>query len=245
MRARSGAEVSVEGRVRGSAATEARGKCVGAGRATKMLAITAGRVEATGGSEGSRGGIAAHGSLVHAVGGLSVQGGWITRVGDHSGTSTARSTAKTAHILGKVVISAHLITALPVTGAERHNAGAAHTAVSTAVTVMAHVRRSGHHSRGTIAVAIAHLATRASADSREGAAEAGGAALEVRETARGTRPVARSGAVLAGRERCKDLGSAIKDPAGGGRNLNSLFVQSPSIHAKTFSGLKRCNMSVS
>lgn len=236
--------MGVQGRVRGSTATEARGKCVGAGRATEMLAISARRVEATGRSKGTRRGITAHGSLVHAVGGLSVQGGWIARVGDHSGASTARSTAKTAHILGEIVISAHLVTTLPVTGTERDDTRAAHTAVSTAVTVMAHVRRSGHHSRGSVAIAIAHLASGTGTDSREGAAEAGGATLEVGETARGARPVTRSGAVLAGREGRQDLGSTIEDPARGGRHLNGLFVQGPPVHAKTFSGLKRCMMSV-
>lgn len=244
VRARSGTEVGVQRGVRGSTATEARGESVGAGRTAEMLAISARRVEATGGSKGTGRGVATHGSLVHAVGSLSVQGRWVAGVGDHSSASTARSTAKTAHVLSEVVVAANLITALPVTGTERDNTRAAHTAVSTAVTVMAHVRRSGHHSRGPVSIAIAHLAGRTSTDSWERAAEAGGAALEVGETARGARPVTRSGAVLARREGREDLGGAVQNPARGGRHLDSLLVQGPSVHAKTFSGLKRCMMSV-
>jgi hypothetical protein len=116
------------------------------------------------------------------------------------------------------VVSADLVSALPVSGTERDDAAAAHPAVAAAVaavvsTVSAtHMRRGRHHGWWTVSITAAripHLSRRASPNSREGASEAGCAALEVREAARGASPVAGTGPVLARGERGQDLGGPV------------------------------------
>lgn len=255
------AEVSVKGRrVRGSTSAEPRGKGISAGGPTEVLGrVWAGRGEGRRRrGKRSRAGRTSHGSLTHVV--LEARSrlhlrSRITRVGNHRGTGTASAAAQAAHVLGKVVIATSFVAALPVTSAERNNATATHTAVTTtSMSVMAtaaatHVvglgRRDHRRTAVSIAAAVAHVAGRSSSNSREGAAEARSTALEVGETTRWAGPVTGTRPVLAGRERREDLGSPIQDTARRRRNLNGLLVQSPAVHAQALGSLGKEEKQVS
>ena len=216
VRSGSRAEVGVERRVRGRVAGQAGGKSIRARGAAEVLTVAAATgAEATAArSEGAGAGGSTHGALAHAVGRGGIHGRGIARVGNHGGTGATGSATEAAHVLGEVVIAAHLVAALPVAGAERNDAGSSHTAVAVAATVVAHMGGRRHHGWWSVAIAVAHIAGGTGADSRERAAEAGRPSLEVREAARGAGPVARPRSILAGRERRKYLGGAVEDAAG-------------------------------
>lgn len=127
-------------------------------------------------------------------------------------------------------------TAFPVAGAEGHDstvtAAHASAAVGSHAAMVTHVRRLVHHLGTTVAVAIHGITA-----SGERASKAGRATLEVGEATRGAGPVARARTVLAGREGGEDLGGAIEDAAGGGRDFNGLFIERAAIHAEALGGL--------
>ena len=148
------------------------------------------------------------------------------------------TTPETANVLSKVVVAADVIPALPITSPERNDTRATHATMATTVSVMAHVWRGRHHGRGSIVVAIAHLARGARADGRERATEAGRAALEVRKAARRAGPVTRSGTVLARWEGREDLGCPVQNSTTARRDLDGLFVQGTAVHAQTFGRLQ-------
>lgn len=198
----------------------------------------------------SRAGCSAHGgSLAHAKLRRIVHRRRISRVGNNGSSSSASTAAKTANILGKVVIATDLIAALPITCTERHNTTTAHTATATTVThvaavVMTAMVRRRHHRRWPIAIAKIAFTTRTTrttrttgASSRERASEASGSALEVGESAGGTCPITRTGPVLAGRKGREDVLGAIKNTARRGRHLDSLFIQCSTVHAQTLGSL--------
>lgn len=219
VRTRSGAKVRVERWIRSSTASQSGRKGISAGRAAELLAITAARRKpARRGGKGSGAGSTSHGALSHVIGRRSVHWGRVARVGNHSSTSATGAATQTADILGEVVVAANLVTALPVASTEGNNAAATHSAVTTAVVTVvtaAHMRRGGHHGWWTISVTarITHVAGWTSTDSREGAAEAGGPTLEVREAARWASPVTWPGPVLTRREWRQDFGGAVQDSA--------------------------------
>jgi hypothetical protein len=241
--ARSRSEVGVQGRIGSCAASDTARQGVGARGATKVLAVAAATSAERGGSrgEGSRAGRACHGVGTHAVAGVVVHGRRVARIGNHSCASTACTAAQTADVLGKVVVATDLITALPVTGAEGNNTATAHATTSMAhVAVVATVVRRGHHGGRTVVVSVAtaHVALRTGVHGRERAAEASRSALEVGETTRGTSPIARTGSVLARRERGQDLGGTVKDSTRRGRDLDGLLVKGASIHAQALGSLE-------
>jgi hypothetical protein len=71
----------------------------------------------------------------------------------------------------------------------------------------------------------------------ERASETSGTTLEVGEATRRAVPITGTGAVLARWERNDDVGSAVNDAAGGGRNLNGLLIQRTAIHTERLCGL--------
>lgn len=184
-------KVRVKRRVRSSAAPESGRKSISARRSTELLllAIATARGEVAR-CRGKRSGSwsAGHGALSHVIGRRGVHGRRVARVSNHSSTSAAGAAAKTADVLGEVVVSADLVTALPVAGTEGNHAATTHPAVTAAVVAVvaaAHMRRRGHHGwwSVTITARIAHIAGRTSTGSRERAAEARRPTLEVREAA--------------------------------------------------------------
>jgi hypothetical protein len=163
--------------------TEAGGESVGRlGTAVALSRVVSGRVEATLlGSIGSRTRGAGHRLRTHAKALRSVALLEVG-IGHQSCAGTGSTTAKTADVLGKVVVVAALGTASPVTSAERYvsRTTTAH-ATATHVMVTYVVSRRTHHARVTIAVAVHRV--RGCSHGGEGAAEAGSAALEVGEAA--------------------------------------------------------------
>jgi hypothetical protein len=163
--------------------TKAGGESVGRLRTAVALSrVVSGRVEATLlRSIGSRTRSAGHRLRAHAEALRSVA---LLEVGiGHQGCAcTGSTTAKTADVLGKVVVVAALGTASPVTSAERYVSRTT-TAHATAAHVMVThvVSRRTHHARVAVAVAVHRV--RSCGHSRERAAEASGAALEVGEAA--------------------------------------------------------------
>ena len=251
MRARGGAKALIvhRGAITTPAASNARWQEV-ARRSTKMLIVSAsgtkgsvGRVERSGSR--ARAGCSTHGgSLAHAKLRRVVHGRRISRVGNNCSSSSASTAAKTAYVLGEVVIATDLIAALPITCTERNNTTAAHTAAATttvahvAAAMVAAVVRRRHHRRWPIAIAkVAFAARTARASSRERASEASSSALEVGESARGACPIARTGSVLAGREGCEDVLGAVENAARRGRHLDGLFIQRSTVHAQTLGSL--------
>ncbi len=255
VRARSGTKgLVVHGAgVAASTASQARGKEV-ARRASKVLIVASPSIESVARVKraGTGTGSASHGALPHVVLRRVIHGRRISRIGHDSSAGTAGSTAKAAYVLGKVMVAADFVAALPVTSTERNNTTTA-TTTTTHASTMAHVAvtavvRGRHHLGRAIAAAAATTTTTAAtitevvtawarAGSRERASEAGGSALEVGKAARGACPVARTRSVLAGREGCKNILSTIENSAGGRGDLNGLFVEGSSVHAETFSSL--------
>jgi hypothetical protein len=144
------------------------------------------------------------------------------------------------------VVTAAILTALPVSSAERYSAGttthvtATHAVAMTAVTHV--VLRRSHHTRVAITTAVSRVSHGISGrwallHGGERATETSSAALEVGEAARRAVPVTGTRAVLARREWSNDLGSAVEDATRGGRDLNSLLVERATIHAKALSSL--------
>lgn len=250
-------DVGVEGRwVRCGSTANAGGKGIGAGRSAKVLTITATSSAERTSSRcvGTGTGSAANRVRAHAVVGTAVHGRWVARVGDNSGTSTAGTTSQTADVLGKVVVSADLVTALPITSSERDDTAAAHTTSAmtthaTMVMVVTAVVRGRHHRRSTVAVAgvtatatastiASHLTLRAtSTDSWERTAEASSSPLEIRKATRGASPITRTRAVLARREGRQDLCGSIENSAGRRGDLDGLLVQSTSVHTEALGSL--------
>jgi hypothetical protein len=251
--------VSIQGRwVRSGSTTNTGRQGVSAGGPAKVLTVAA-----TSSAKGTasrrvraRSRSATNRVRAHTIVRSAVHGGRISRVRNNSGAGSAGTASETANILGKVVVTANLITTLPVASTERDDTATAHATTTmthtTVMVVVAAVVRRGHHGWSAIAVAAAaaaaaataaiaaHLILRTtSADSRERTAETSSTSLEIRESAGGASPIARSRAVLAGREWRQDFSSPVKNPAGGGRDLNGLFVQGTSVHAETLSGLVR------
>lgn len=218
----------------GGVAQTARGESVVVRRATELLTKS---TKATGsGGKGTGGGSAGHRVRTHAELRRGVHRRREGRVG-HDGSARAGSTAaKTVDVLGKVVVTAALGAALPVTSAERNHAAiSTHTtSVTTHSMAVAHVRR--HHVWRSVAVTVTHRVGGRS-HGRERASEAGGTALEVGETAGRAGPVTGTRAVLGGREGSENLSSPVENTAGGGRDLNGLFVEGAAVHAQAFSGL--------
>lgn len=231
----------------------ATGTAANAGRqkvargSSKMLVIATARSKGVARVEGARARArsAGHGSLAHAVLRGVIHRGRITRISNNCRSSPASTAAETAHILGEIVVATNLIATLPVTGTERNDTTTTHATTAVAhgavVTTMWWRRHHGRRSITTAAIAIAtswfSSTGAAAASSRERASETSSSALEVREAARRAGPVARPGAVLAGRERSKNVLSAVKHTAGGGRNLDGLFVQGTSVHAQALGSL--------
>lgn len=211
-----------------------RGESIVVRRATELLTEAAEAPSSGGKGTGSRS--AGHRVGAHAELRRRVHGRGERRV-SHNGSTRARSTAaKTVDVLGKVVVSAPLRAALPIASTERNHATVStHTTSVTAHSVaVAHVRR--HHVWRAIAVAVSH-GVRSRRHSGKRAAEAGGTALEVGETAGRASPVTGTWAVLRGRERRENLSSPVEDTAGGGGHLDGLFVEGTAIHAEAFSSL--------
>ena len=106
---------------------------------------------------------------------------------------------------------------------------------------MAHVLGGSHHGGRAISIAaISHwVAAGWALHGREGAAEACCTTLEVGEATRGAVPVTGAGAVLARREGAQDVGSTVEHTARRRRNLDSLLVQSTSVHAEALSSLRQ------
>lgn len=218
-------------------AAETRGEEVTWG-AAKVLVVSNGRSKSVGRIVMSwsrsvsepRSRSARHRALAHAVLRRIVHGRGIARVSNDGGTSSAGSAAKTAHILGKVVVAAHLVAAFPIASPERHHATSAHaTTAMSHGSVMSTMRRRGHDGRGAVTTSVATVAsrdvvTRAGAGGGEGASETSSSALEVREAARRACPIARSGPVLAWGEGSKNVLSTIQNATGRGRNFNGLFI---------------------
>lgn len=186
VRPRGGSKVSVQRRIRGSAATNARGKSVRALGASKVLTIACAGAKTTRASKRTRAGGRADRAVSHVVRRSGIHRGRISRVSYHSSRGAASTTPKAVLVLGKVVVTANLVATLPVAGPERNDTRAAHaaTAVSATVSVMANVVRGrAHHGRGAISIPIAHLAGGTSTNGRERATEARRASLEVGEAA--------------------------------------------------------------
>lgn len=157
-------------------------------------------------------------------------------ISDQSGACTRSTTAKTADVLGKVVVVATLGTASPVTCTERNVSGTAAThATATHVVVTHVVSRRTHHARVAVAVAVHRV--RGCSHGRERAAEASSAALKVREAARGAGPVTGTRAVLARREGGEDISGTVKYARGRRRDLDGLFVECTAVHAERFGSL--------
>jgi hypothetical protein len=218
----------------GSVAQTTRGESVVVRGATELLTESTEAAGSRGKGTGSGG--AGHRVRAHTELRRGVHGRWERRVG-HDGSTRAGSTAaKTVDVLGKVVVTAALGAALPITGTERnHTTVSTHaTSVATHSMAVAHVRR--HHVWRAVSITVSHRVG-SRRHSRERAAEAGGTALEVGEAAGRAGPVTGTRAVLGRREWRKNLGSPVENTAGGGGNLNGLFVEGTAVHAEAFSSL--------
>ena len=202
----------------------------------KLLVVEAAET-ARGGGEGAGRRSASHGVGPHAERRRRVHRRRERRIGDHRGPGSGAAAAQAVDVLGEVVIATAVPATLPVSCPEWDDAAVSTHAsrVAHAVTV-AHVGR--HHRRRTVAIRAISHGVGVGRHSRERAAEASGATLEVGEATRGASPVARSGAVLRWGERGQDLGRTVQNTAGGRRDLNGLFVQSTAIHAETLGSLE-------
>lgn len=224
-------------------ATAQTGREVVARGTAKVLLVVPARSERASRRKGAGSRSSAHRALAHAILRRIVHGGWVSGIGHDSSSGTARTAAKTADVLGEVVITANFVSTLPITGTEGHYSTATHS--STTVTahgaVVAAMGRRRHHGRRSVAtVSIrvsAHVVPRAGSDCWEGASEAGSSALEVGETTRGAGPVTRTRAVLARWEGRQNILSAVENTARRRRDLDGLLVQGTAIHAKTLGSL--------
>jgi hypothetical protein len=234
------AEVGVEGWIWASGSTESGWEGIGAWWTTEWLAVTSVGEATSGASEGAWAWSAGHGAWTHAVTSTwCLTTGWVTTVCNNHGTSTASAAAKTADVLGEVVITATLRATLPITSTERNNTASTHAA-TTVATVVTHVLLWWHHGWRPIAVTTSvttHIASWASTHSWERAAEARSAALEVGETARWAGPVSWAWAILAWWEWSQNLRSTVKDTARGWGDLDGLLVESTAVHAQALSSL--------
>jgi len=234
-----GAEVSIQRRVGSSASSNARRKGIGARGPAKVLTavVTAGGIAGGGRGEGAMAGSITHRRLAHGIVRTTIHGRGVARVGDHGSSSSAGTATETTHILGKVMVTADLVAALPVTSTEGNDTAASHTTTTVAMahgTVVSHVLRGRHHGRRAIAVSVADITGRTGG---ERASEAGGTTLEVGEAARRAGPVAGSGSVLAGRERGENFGGTVQNTARRGGDLNSLLVERPTVHTQALGSL--------
>ena len=190
-----------------TAPTNARREGIGARRTAKVLSLATALVERPARRcKRSRSVGSSHRALAHVVGGRGVHRGGVPRVGDNGSASATGAATEAADVLGKIVVAAHVVSALPVASPKGDDTRTAHAAMAATTTVSSmvtttHMRRRAHHVRGAIPVSIAHLAGGARIHGRVGAAEAGSPALEVGEPARWAGPVTRSRPILAGRER--------------------------------------------
>lgn len=154
---------------------------------------------------------------------------------DDGGLSTASSAAETVDVLGEVVVVAPLDATAPVASTEWNGVVAAATH-AMAVTV-AHVPAwHTHHAWVSVAVTAVHWRLLVLVG-RVRAAEASSATLKVGEAAGWAGPVTWARPVLAGREGGENIRSAVKNARGGRSDLDSLLVQSTSVHTQRFRSL--------
>jgi hypothetical protein len=180
----------------------------------------------------------------HVVVGRRGHWGWVVLFDDHGRSGSWSATSQAVDIFSEVVVLATFSATAPVSSSERHRPVATSTAVmmmTTAVVMSVMARAAAIDGRTILMLTVSSIATRVRVDAGtcggERATEAGCAALEVREAARGAVPVARTRSILGWRERSQDFCGAIKNSARGGRDLDGLLVECSAIHAKAFSSL--------